>query len=118
MGRLIGWVTTTHTLRYHAHNHSAGTAHLHQGPFKSFPVQDDGRVLTLCRYVEKELIRLPFVPSQAPTRQKVSHRGTKARRFNSRIATCRKGSREIARWRAKRPEFTNTHSDLRGFVPP
>ena len=53
MGRLLGWVTATHTLRYHAHNHTAGTGHLYQGSFKSFPVQDDPHFFCLSRYVER-----------------------------------------------------------------
>jgi putative transposase len=41
MGRFLGWVTGTHTMRYHAHYHTAGEGHVYQGRFKSFPVQDD-----------------------------------------------------------------------------
>jgi hypothetical protein len=56
MGKFIGWVTATHTLRYHAHNRSGGTGHLYQGPFKSFPCQDDEHFLTVCRYVERNAL--------------------------------------------------------------
>ncbi len=56
MGRLIGWVTATHTLRYHAHNHTVGGGHVYQGPFKSFPVQDDEHFLTVVRYVERNAL--------------------------------------------------------------
>ena len=34
------WLTLTHTQRWHAHRHTAGSGHLYQGRFKSFPVQD------------------------------------------------------------------------------
>ncbi len=61
MGRFIGWLTSTHTARYHAHNHTTGTGHLYQGPFKSFPVQDDEHFLTLCRYVERNALRAKLV---------------------------------------------------------
>ena len=47
-----GWLTLTHTQRWHAHRESAGTGHLHQGRFKSFPVQSDEHFVTACRYVE------------------------------------------------------------------
>ncbi|SMP46706.1 putative transposase [Neorhodopirellula lusitana] len=56
MGKLLGWVSATHTLRYHAHNHSSGTGHLYQGPFKSFPCQDDEHFLVVCRYVERNAL--------------------------------------------------------------
>lgn len=56
MGRFLGWVTATHTLRYHAHNGSSGTGHIYQGPFRSFPVQDDNHFLAVCRYVERNAL--------------------------------------------------------------
>jgi len=31
-------LTVTHTQRWHAHHHSAGTGPLYQGRFKSFPI--------------------------------------------------------------------------------
>ena len=51
--QFMRWLTMTHTQRWHAHRHSAGSGHLYQGRFKSFPVQDDGHLLTVCRYVEQ-----------------------------------------------------------------
>ena len=53
MGRFGQWLVLTHTQRYHAHHHTAGTGHLYQGRFKSFPVQSDDHFTTLCRYVER-----------------------------------------------------------------
>ena len=41
MGRLLRWVTATHSLRIHAHDHTRGQGPLYQSRFKSFPVQDD-----------------------------------------------------------------------------
>ena len=55
------WVTVTHTHRWHAHTHSAGEGPLYQGRFKSFPVQQDGHFLTLCRYVEANARRAKLV---------------------------------------------------------
>ena len=54
-------VTVTHTHRWHAHTHSAGEGPLYQGRFKSFPVQQDGHFLTLCRYVEANARRAKLV---------------------------------------------------------
>ena len=45
LSRFTGWLTLTHTQRWHAHRHSTGSGHLYQGRFKSFPVQDDGAFL-------------------------------------------------------------------------
>ncbi|MDM4016473.1 transposase [Roseiconus lacunae] len=61
MGRLCGWISSTHTLRYHAHNGTRGHGHLYQGPFKSFEVEDDAHFLTLCRYVERNALRAKMV---------------------------------------------------------
>ena len=41
LSRFVGWLTLTHTQRWHAHHRTAGTGHLYQGRFKSFPVQSD-----------------------------------------------------------------------------
>ena len=55
------WMTLTHTQRWHAHRHSAGSGHVYQGRFKSFPIQDDGHFLTVCRYVERNALRAGLV---------------------------------------------------------
>ena len=39
------WLTHTHTMRWHAHHRTAGSGHLYQGRFKSFPVQEDDHFL-------------------------------------------------------------------------
>ncbi|EMI15605.1 integrase catalytic subunit [Rhodopirellula maiorica SM1] len=46
MGRLCGWLSSTYTLRYHAHHHTRGHGHLYQGPFKNFEVEDDSHFFT------------------------------------------------------------------------
>ncbi len=61
LSRFMAWVTLTHTQRWHAHHHSAGTGHLYQGRFKSFPVQSDDHFLTVCRYVERNPLRAGLV---------------------------------------------------------
>jgi len=53
----LRWLTVTHTQRWHAHRHTAGTGPLYQGRFKSFPVQEDDHLLTVCRYVERNALR-------------------------------------------------------------
>ena len=61
LSRFVGWLTLTHTQRWHAHHRSAGSGHLYQGRFKSFPVQDDEHFLTVCRYVERNPLRAKLV---------------------------------------------------------
>jgi putative transposase len=57
----LRWLTHTHTQRWHAHHHTAGTGHLYQGRFKSFPVQEDGHLYTVLRYVERNPLRAGLV---------------------------------------------------------
>jgi putative transposase len=57
----LRWLTHTHTQRWHAHYQTAGTGHLYQGRFKSFPVQDDDHLYTLLRYVERNPLRAGLV---------------------------------------------------------
>ncbi len=55
------WLTLTHTQRWHAHYHTAGTGHLYQGRFKSFPLESDEHLLTGLRYVERNALRAKLV---------------------------------------------------------
>jgi putative transposase len=55
------WLTLTHTRRWHAQRQSAGTGHLYQGRFRSFPVQADVHLATVCRYVERNALRAGLV---------------------------------------------------------
>jgi len=63
MGRLLRWVSATHTLRYHGHYHRHGYGHLYQSRFKSFPVQGDEHFYVVCRYVERNPLRANLVAS-------------------------------------------------------
>jgi len=61
LSRFMRWLTVTHTQRWHAHHHTAGTGHLYQGRYKSFAVQDDPHFLIVCRYVERNARRARLV---------------------------------------------------------
>ena len=61
LSAFLRWLTLTHTQRWHAHRHSAGLGHVYQGRFKSFPVQDDEHLYTVCRYVERNALRAGLV---------------------------------------------------------
>ena len=47
------WLAHTHAMRWRVSHHTVGYGHLYQGRFKSFPVERDEHLLTLCRYVER-----------------------------------------------------------------
>lgn len=49
----MGWLTNTHTRRWHTEKGTVGQGHLYQGRYKSFLCQDDNHFLTLVRYVER-----------------------------------------------------------------
>ncbi|MEW6357896.1 MAG: transposase [Planctomycetota bacterium] len=57
MAAFMHRLTVTHVRRWHAHHGSGGRGHLYQGGYKSFPVQSDGHLLTVCRYVERNPLR-------------------------------------------------------------
>jgi putative transposase len=57
----LRWLTHTHTMRWHAHYHTAGTGHLYQGRFKAFPVEADEHLYAVLRYVERNALRAGLV---------------------------------------------------------
>ncbi len=59
--RFMRRLTMTHTQRWHAHRRTAGTGHLDQGRYQSFPVRSDEHLLTVCRYVERNALRANLV---------------------------------------------------------
>jgi putative transposase len=61
LSEYLRWVTVTHVQRWHAHYHSSGSGSLYQGRFKSFPVEADQHLLSLCRYVERNALRAGMV---------------------------------------------------------
>ena len=74
LSRFTGWLTLTHTQRWHAHRRSMGSGHVYQGRFKSFPVQDDDHYYTVCRYVERNALRANLVPRAEDWRWNSLHR--------------------------------------------
>jgi putative transposase len=59
LSAFMQWLTTTHARRYHSAHGSSG--HLWQGRFKAFAIQDDGHLLTVLRYVERNPLRAGMV---------------------------------------------------------
>ena len=61
LSRFMQWLSMTHAARWHARRHSVGRGHLYQGRFRSFPIQQDGHFLSVCRYVEHNALRANLV---------------------------------------------------------
>ena len=61
LSKFTGWLTLTHTQRWHACRHTAGQGHLYQGRFKSFVVESDNHLLQVCRYIERNAQRANLV---------------------------------------------------------
>jgi len=53
----LRWLTLTHAQRWKQAHNAVGHGHLYQGRFKSFPIQEDGHLLTVLRYVERNPVR-------------------------------------------------------------
>jgi putative transposase len=51
------WLTHTHAMRAITHRRVMGMGPLYQGRFKSLPVQTDGHLLSLLRYVQRNPVR-------------------------------------------------------------
>ncbi|WP_432797545.1 transposase [Poriferisphaera sp. WC338] len=61
LSRFVGWLTLTHTQRWHAHRHTTGGGHVYQGRYKSFLIETDVYLSTVCRYVERNPVRANLV---------------------------------------------------------
>jgi putative transposase len=61
LSRFVGWLTLTHTQRWHAHRGTTGLGHVYQGRFKSFPIQQDEHFYSVARYVERNALRAKLV---------------------------------------------------------
>ena len=61
LSQFAGWLTLTHTQRWHAQRGSIGSGHVYQGRFKSFPIQEDEHFYTVARYVERNALRAKLV---------------------------------------------------------
>jgi putative transposase len=61
LSKFVGWLTMTHTQRWHVAHKTIGSGHLYQGRYKSFLVQSSDYFLQLCRYVERNPVRAKLV---------------------------------------------------------
>jgi putative transposase len=63
LSEFLRLLTVTRTQRWHAFHKTSGTGALYQGRFKSFPVQDGGKLFSACRYVERNALRAGLTAS-------------------------------------------------------
>ncbi len=61
LSKFVGWLTMTHTQRWHVAHKSIGSGHLYQGRYKSFIIQSSKYFLQVCRYVERNAVRAKLV---------------------------------------------------------
>jgi putative transposase len=61
LSKLMGWLTTTHSARWHSKPRRAGTGGLYERRFRSFPVQDDLKLLDVLGFVESHPVRSGLV---------------------------------------------------------
>ncbi|MCC6680064.1 MAG: transposase [Phycisphaeraceae bacterium] len=61
LSRFVGWVTLTHTQRWHAHRGTSGRGHVYQGRYRSFLVETERYLATVCRYTERNAARAGLV---------------------------------------------------------
>lgn len=59
--KFMGWLSMTHTQRWHSQHKTIGSGHLYQGRYKSFPVETDEYLLQLLKYVERNPLRAKLV---------------------------------------------------------
>ncbi len=57
LSAFMGWLSTTHTRRYHSQTKTIGSGHLYQGRYKSFLVEDDVHLLSVLKYIERNPVR-------------------------------------------------------------
>ncbi len=55
------WLTLTHTQRYQVSHGRVGDGPIYRGRFKSFVLEQDEHLLTVCRYVERNAARAGLV---------------------------------------------------------
>jgi putative transposase len=61
--RFVHSLTIRHSHRWHVRKGTVGRGALYQGRYKSCIIQNDGHLLTVCRYVERNPLRARLVDS-------------------------------------------------------
>ena len=79
LSKLMAWLTTTHSARWHTKPRRAGTGGLYERRFRSFPVQDTKKLFDIIQFVESHPLRSGMValPNDWPW-SSVSRRGNES----------------------------------------
>jgi len=101
LSRFMHWLEGTHANRWNGAHGTRGRGAVYQGRFKAVPVQKNGSVLRVCRYVERNALRKGLVAR------------AEAWRWSSLAAYCKRcDDIPLERWPIPRPvnwiEFVNT----------
>ncbi|HEY8751763.1 MAG TPA: transposase [Tepidisphaeraceae bacterium] len=63
LARFMMRLSIRHVRRWLIHRNQVGTGHVYQGRYKSFAIQNDAHLSTVCRYVERNPLRAGLVKS-------------------------------------------------------
>lgn len=61
MASFMHWLSTIFAGAWHIQHGTAGTGHVFQGRYKSFPIEKDDHLLQVCLYVERNASRAALV---------------------------------------------------------
>ena len=61
LAKFMGWLSNTHTRRWHLEKRTVGEGHLYQGRYKSFICQNDNHFIILVQYVERNSLKAKLV---------------------------------------------------------
>jgi putative transposase len=53
LSKFVQWLAATHARRWRLNHGTTGLGYVYQDRFRSFPVESDEHLLTVCRYVER-----------------------------------------------------------------
>jgi putative transposase len=62
LSRWLHWVCNRHVRLFHCGRRDLGGGHIYQGRYKAFPIQDEGHLHQVLRYVEANPVRAGLVP--------------------------------------------------------
>ncbi len=74
LSAFMQWLTLTHVQRWRTSHDTVGYGPLYQGRFKAFAIQEDGHLLTVLRYVERNPVRANLVDRAEDWRWSSLHR--------------------------------------------
>ena len=61
VSKLMHWVTTTHSIRWHRHRQSTGMGPVYQNRSWSAPMKDDVNLVHVCRHIERNALKARLV---------------------------------------------------------